>query len=46
MSAKDRRDAIKYQNQQSKTGAKIPPMAEALAAVLKKREDDKKPKVR
>lgn len=45
MSAKDRRDAIKYQNLQAKN-SKIPSMAEALAAVKKKREDDKKPKVK
>ena len=45
MSAKDRRDAIKYQNLQAKNG-KIPSMAEALAAVLKKRADDAKPKVK
>ena len=46
MSSKDRRDAIKYQNVQSRSGSKIPSMAEALAAVKKKREDDKKPKIK
>ena len=35
-----RREAIRYQNQQAKTGGKIPSMAEAFAAIEKKKADD------
>lgn len=46
MSSKERRAAIRYQNTQSRTGAKIPSMAEAIAAVAKQKEEAAKPKVR
>ena len=46
MSSKDRRDGIKYQNIQAKRGGKIPSLAEAIAAIHKKREDDARPKIK